>query len=251
MISEENEQLLQVHLDFLARHTTVPYTIYAVVKSPTRPEIRKSLEQNPRIRIFNIPKPRSGVPAQQVSYEHSIYLRKLTDIAVEDDITHLAVLHADSFPIKPWVEELAAKLNDKCPVAAIMRLEDHDRKPHCSGMFFSKAFYALYQPTFRLSPKIMDTELYRRYRESHNNEIIGDTGVGFGYRLWLENLNWCPLIRSNKVDDGTMGGIYGDLLYHLGGAVRKISRNDYRDACAVAKKSLFRDPEEYIRYLRG
>jgi hypothetical protein len=236
--------LLDVHFNFIDKYTSCPYTIYSAI-SKIEPE---RVLSNPHVKVFNIRRPGGGA-----SEEHTFYLRRLTDIAVKDDITHLAILHADSFPIKiNWAEELAGKLNDKCVLAAIQRKEDQDLKPHCSGMFFTKDFYVKYHPTFRLSKKIMLAKPYKQYLKANNNKIVPDTGVGFGYRIWLENWEWLPLMRSNLNTDHTiMGGIYGDIFFHVGGATRKIYQNGYRQACIKVKANLLADPDEYIKYLRG
>lgn len=251
MINEANEKLLDLHLEQIKKHTTVPYTIYCVVKN-TSATIRKKLKSNPVIKIFEIKKARTKNKKQQASYEHSIYLRKLTDIAIQDDITHIAVFHVDSFPIKPWAESLAEKLNNKCVLAAIIRTEDNDKKPHCSGMFFTKEFYYKYKPTYRLSERVMKSDTYKAYCIVNDEQIVSDTGVGFGYRLFLEQLTWHELPRTNMHEDHEiMGGIYGNIFFHLGAAVRKITRKDYKKAHIQSKDKLLKTPQNYINYLTG
>jgi len=249
IINEANEKLLDIHLQQIEKNTPVPYTIYCVVRSA--PKIRKKLKANPKIKIFDINRAWTKNRKQQASYEHSIYLRKLTDIAVKDDITHIAVFHADSFPVRPWIH-LADKLNEQCVLTAIAREEDNDRKPHCSFMFFTKDFYAKYKPTYRLSKKVMKTGTYQAYCAVNDDKIVGDTGVGFGYRLFLEQLNWHQLRRTNEYEDHEiMGGIYGEVIFHLGAAIRKIARKDYKESQDLVKAKLFDNPEVYYRQLAG
>lgn len=212
LVSERDERLLRLHLAQIEKCTQVPYTIYGSANR-LLPQFRPILEANPRVRICDIPK----VDARD-SQEHAYYLERLMEAALDDGCTHIAMLHVDSFPIRDgWAEELADRLSDTCPLAAVMTDERFDRKPNTACIFFRSDFYQRHRPRFLLSEEERSTSAYAEYRRAFPH--IPDSGVGFGYKLHAEGLTWHPLIRSDLARErSAFGGVFGDMIFHLGGA---------------------------------
>jgi len=219
MVREGSERLLDLHLEYIRRHTAAPYTIYGCVTRLGSP-LRARLAGDPSAMLLDLP-----ATKQRKSEEHAHYLEQLISIALEDGVTHVATLHVDSFPVRPgWFEELAQRLTPSCPFAAAVRESRLDRKPFTAGMLISREFLLERRPRFLLSDAERASAAYRRYRRRFRHHP--DSGVGFGFLAFREGLEWLPLERTNRGEDHChFGSIYGDTFFHLGAAAWK--RKDF------------------------
>jgi len=215
LVEEKNKKLLDLHLRQIEEHTRVPYRIYASTNRLS-PDFRPRLEQHPHVQICKCP-----TTTLRGSEENSFYLEHLVKMAIKDNATHLVTLHVDSFPVRSgWAQELAKKLSEQCVLAAIMRKEDNDQKPHPACLFFHRDFYLTYHPTFRVSRFELSSPKYKQYVQEFKH--IGDSGVGYGFKTYSEGLSWYPLLKSNRREEHYLfASIYGDLVFHLGSATDK------------------------------
>jgi len=288
MVSERNERLIDLQLSQIDANTTVPYTIYACVNE-LLPQFREKLEQSPHVKVCTCRTyekgsgllrqdtakvPTRGLVAVGSKYEHSFYLEQLIKTAVDDGMTHVAMLHPDSFPIRPeWAKELAGTLNDRCVLAGVTRDPVKDHKPLTACIFYHRDFYLKYHPRLLLSQEEFDSEDYQRYY--HACPHVTDSGFGYGYKMFMEDLTWHPLVRSNKGGNHMVfASIYGDLIFHLhattfiertkkagftgqsneGSQLRKFGRTVARAVLPTTvrmkvRKSLperIRDPQDYL-----
>jgi hypothetical protein len=46
-----------------------------------------------------------------------------------------------------------------------------------------------------------------------------DSGVGCGFKIFSEGLTWIPLLRTDNGPGGHSFGIFGNAVFHLGGAI--------------------------------
>lgn len=229
MVSERNERLLEIHLDQIEKNTTVPYTIYAAVNA-VRPACRTKLQVHPRVKICAcepyvtgsglLRQDRRQVATRGLAfldskYEHSWYLEQLIRMAIEDGVSHIALFHVDSFPIRRgWATELAGRLSDRCVLAGISRDPEFDHKPLTACVFYGRDFYCTYQPRLLLTQEEIDSQDYQRYRQACPHS--GGSGVGYGFKVFTEDLTWFPLIRSSTGGDHPLfAGVYADLIFHL------------------------------------
>ena len=226
LLKDQAGPLLQLHLDWITRHTRVPYTIYG---APLRlkPSFRDQLLQHPRVKLVEVP----PVAEPNISREHAYYLDRLVEAAMHDGVTHLCALHVDSFPVRDgWAEELAAQIQGDCIGAAILRAENGDRiLPHPSGFLFSRAFQERFQPRFFAPPAVTASASYQDFKARYRSEM--DSGFGYAFAIHRHKLKWKPLLRSNRHNDHyLMAGVYGDTFFHLGAAARteRRFRGDYR-----------------------
>jgi len=212
LVNENDEKLLDLHLNQIEKHTKVPYTIYGSVNR-LYPTFKEKLKHHPHVKICDC-----HTTDLRSHEEHSFYLEKLLRIAIEDGMSHIAVLHVDSFPVRTgWAEELAGKLTDTCVMASIVRDEQFDKKPVTACMFFHRDFYLKYHPTFLLSHKELDSADYKKYQKKHKHII--ESGVGFGFRIYSAGLSWHKMLRSNKNEGHYyFSSIYDDSIFHLGAA---------------------------------
>jgi hypothetical protein len=213
-VREGNEPLLDLHLRMIDRHTHVPFTIYGSANKLTAP-LRSKLESHPRVTICDIP-----TTDLNGSLEHSYYLDRQVKSAIDAGASHIVTLHVDSFPIRSdWIEVLAGTLSPSCVLAGVVLDKATDYKPNTSCLFFAREFYLEHRPTFRLSDAERATGTYERYRRRFPHKW--DSGVGYGYKAFEAGLTWHPLMRSTKGPDlFGIANTYGDLIFHLGGAIR-------------------------------
>jgi len=235
MVSERNTKLLDLHLHHMKKNTENPSTIYACVNG-LLPHLHARLERDPCVKICpcqaygggsalwpsgaaDAVAPDAQSLASKSKYEHSWYLEQLIQAAVEDGVSHVAIFHVDSFPIRHgWDTQLIEKLSDRCLLAGITRDPQRDHKPLTAGILFPREFYLRYQPRLLLSQEEKDSEAYRRYTRACPH--VTDSGFGYGFKLFTEGLSWYPLVKSNPPDiHALFASIYDDLLFHLHAAV--------------------------------
>jgi hypothetical protein len=280
-LHQEDWPLLDLHLRAIAR-CSPPGLHYRIYGTALRlaPQLVSRLHAVPELLLCSVP------PTDlRGSQEHSYYLDHLTSLAVKDGMTHICTLDVDSFPIRPgWFEASLAAIQRQSAYVAILRRENGDSVlPHPSYTFFPHDFYELYRPTFFPHTAAMcprEGFLFRRWLRA--TKQVPDSGIGFAWTVAQHRLRWSPLLRSNRVDDHmVMGGIYGDHIFHLGALSRPLKsfRGDesrgllsarqasdfappsVQDARVEAevrnhqafqriRRSLLRDPDGYLAYLR-
>ena len=214
LVDERDEPLLDLHLRQIERHTDVPYTIYGSVDR-LRPELGARLERRPDFRSCSGP-----VSDLRGVFEHSSRLERLVACAVDEGATHVVVLHVDSFPVRPgWIQAMTKKISGSCALASAMRHRLYDQKPSTICLCFPREFYLDHRPRLLISEAERAQPAYRRYRREF--ELIDDSGSGYGFKLFCAGLDWHPLFdtRGGEARNG-IGSVYGDLVFHLGGAVR-------------------------------
>ena len=214
LVGEDDGPLLDLHLNQIRKCTKVPYQIYGSANR-LLPRFREQLESDPNVRVCPCP------PTELRGFrEHAYYLEELIRIAVDDGATHVLMLNPDSFPVKEgWVREMAEQLSDAVVLSAVRRDETDDHKPHPSCLLFPREFYLRYGPRIVMSDEEIASERGRAYQAEAN--VVLDTCVGYGFTLYCEGLGWHALLRSNLAEDHyVIGSVYGDLVFHLGGANR-------------------------------
>ena len=246
LVNKDDGGLLDLHLEKIEEHTHIPYTIYAST-SRLLPHFIARLENHSNIKLCEYP-----ATDLRGFKEHAYYLDRLVQSAIDDGVSHVALLNVDSFPIRTgWAEIMAEHLSDSCLVAAVKRVENLDNKPHPCGILLHRDFIVKYNARINLT----DDELMSPHCQQYLKEtsVISDTGAGYGYKLYAEGLSWYPLLRSNKAQDHyIISGIYGDLIYHLGGAARgkKIHLPERLQMESRMSNPLIRRAYEIVRFIR-
>ena len=177
LVTPGNERLLDLHLEYVERTTSVPYTIFAAAPR-LEPGLRERLAAAPRVTIVEMPASELRGPE-----EHACYLERLVAAALADGVSHVVTLHVDSFPIRRgWETEMAARLDDRCPFAAVVRDDEVDRKPCTAFIFAESAFLAAHRPTFLLPAAILESAEFARY--ARRFRALRDSGIGYGFAAW-------------------------------------------------------------------
>ncbi len=217
---DDDLPLLELHLDRIARHTLVPYTLFAVVNRVTD-RARALVRAAPRVVICEVPP-----TDRRASREHAYYLDAMVPRALAAGCSHLCTLDVDSFPIDDrWLEVLVAAMPPEAGLAGILRTENSDvALAHPSCVLATREFFERFAPSF--SPDPIDSVEYRAFvRETGQ---LADTGIRLTAALWSAGLPWGRITRTNAVDPHYLiAGIYGDVVFHLGGIARgKVFRTD-------------------------
>jgi len=206
MAREEHEELLDLHLSAIERHTTVPYTIYGSINR-LLPRLESRIEKHRGIKLYQLPE--TDLRGLE---EHSYYLEKLLKIAVEDDVSHIAILHMDSFPIRDgWAEELASKLSKTSVFSSIEGI-------NTACLFLHRDFYVNYQPLLLVSEDQQHSSEYANYLRDVTP--IVHSGIGYGFKAYREKLQWYSMRPTSQHAGSSGPAIYDDLIFHLRGAVR-------------------------------
>ena len=147
LVSDENEKLLDIHLEQIDKYTNSPYKIYASVNLLSLKQ-RQNLIRHPKIKICDCPDYEGPMDRDRALYEHSYYLDHLVKCALEDNKTHIVVMHPDSFPVKfKWESILMEYLSESCQLVTL-----HYSPTSC--LFFKSEFAINYQPSFAPTKKI-------------------------------------------------------------------------------------------------
>ena len=214
MLKTGNQKLLELHLRQIRAMTNVPYKIYAGINQGVQPSFLKLLKHEPHMKLISLPE--TGMKGGE---QHAFYLEHLLKVAVLDDITHIVIMHVDSFPVRSdWVEIIAGKLVGNCVLSTISH--NHYLALYTACLCFRKDFYLKYNPCFFLSENELFSDDYRHFSRQHAHYTV-DSGVGFVFNAYCLGLSWVALERSNMGEDhGWHGSIYEDSIFHLVGAYR-------------------------------
>jgi len=211
-LNDKDIDILDLHLQSIAKNTTSDYTIYGVANRVSE-TVKEHLKKQKKLELVSLDE-FDGTGSE----EHSYYLDKLINHAINSGhSTHICTLDCDSFPIKEnWEHSLYSQLSDGSPVIAVSRKENGDKfLPHPSMTFFSSHFYNQYQFEFFPSQEKIQTSAFQNFLIETKQNI--DSGIGLAYLLYSKKIKWTPLLRSNKINDHyLLAGIYGDLIFHLG-----------------------------------
>src|SRR4051794_21618237 len=152
--------LLQIHLDRIARHTSVPYTLFAVAPRLSDAALQ-TLRAAPNLRMCDIPP-----TERRSSREHGYYLDAMVPIALDTGVSHLCTLDVDSFPIRDdWVDVVNTTAPRESGLAGVLREENGDvALPHPSCVFAPREFYERYHPSFWPEPEA--TAEFERFKRA-------------------------------------------------------------------------------------
>jgi hypothetical protein len=201
----ENAALIDLHFRQIEKHTRVPFVVYGSADADDA-QTRRIAGSRPYVRLFDSPPARSNAIE-----DHSLSLEPLIRAAVEDGSTHVCVMHMDSFPVSPdWVRRLAeAVARPGIAFATVERIGT-------SCLFFSRRFYTGFRPALLVRDEDLRDERFGRFLEASG--ALVHSGTGYAYRAFLEGMEWEVLARTSTA--AFCGEIYGDMIFHLGGALR-------------------------------
>ncbi|WP_143217872.1 hypothetical protein [Acidithiobacillus ferrivorans] len=181
-------------------------------------------------------------PNSKISFNHADKLNYLARIvsleANPEDI--IIFLDGDAFPIAPIDDYILEKLSTH-KLIAVQRLEnDGDMQPHPSFSATTVGFWneinGDWNPGFT-------------WKDKYNNDVT-DTGGNLLEKLVEGQIDWHPMIRTNKKNLHPLWfGVYDNMIYHHGAGYRSaVSRLDLN--LHNKKESGFLASEQYRRNAR-
>jgi len=210
LLSKEDEKLLDIHLDQIAKNTTTDYTIYANINM-LLPKFIQKFKNHSNVKICNSNNYIGPIDGLRATYELSYYAEKLIKEAIDDGVTHVVIMHPDSFPIKAgWERILEKKISNSTVLVS--------KFPEMSAcFFFNRNFYLNYNPKLIPTKIEMESSIYKQFLENIGGINLLEPGMGYAFEIHKKTLKWKSLNRSNMGEDHYFyGSIFEDLIFHLG-----------------------------------
>jgi hypothetical protein len=201
----EHGPLIDLHFGMIEKHTGVPFFVYGSVDRDDA-RTRRIAGSRSYVRLFEPPPARSNAIE-----DHSNALEPLIRRAVDDGSAYVCVLHQDSFPFRSdWVRRLSeAVARPGIAFATVERIGT-------ACLFFSRKFYTEFKPALLARDGEEHDARFSRFLAESG--ALAHSGTGYAYRAFQEGMRWEILGRTST--GAFCGEIYGDMIFHLGGAVR-------------------------------
>jgi len=193
-----DETWVDIQLDYFKRHLGEhPYLLYTFLNGIDADRYRQKIHYV------------STDPIVAHTTKLNLLADRICQQAAPDDIIYF--IDGDAFPvgdIQGYVEE---KLQD-VPLVAIKRLENEgDPQPHPSFCATTVRFWQEIGGDWGQGPQWITSSGQQRT----------DTGGLLWAKLKERQIEWCPMLRSNRVDIHPLWfGLYAGLIYHHGAAFR-------------------------------
>ncbi|MBI5832249.1 MAG: hypothetical protein HZB16_08075 [Armatimonadetes bacterium] len=200
--------LLDLHLARIARHTTVPYTLYGAAVSLGE-GARQRLSAQPHVVLPEL----VGTTATD-KHEHAHYLEQLTQLAFDHGADHVVTLHLDSFPIADgWVETLLSLLSPRCPLVTLTR-------GSTACLLVERDFYLARRPPYLLPDDVLAEADCQAFLRAVN--APAHSGAGLLYATHQAGLEFRELPDTTVPGQPTWRArVFGDVLFHWAAAVRQ------------------------------
>lgn len=195
----ETENWIDLQLEYLGRNIDRPHKVYAFLNG---------MDAAPHREKFFY------ASAEDIA-SHATKLNLLADMAVfnaEGPDDWLVFVDSDAFPIAS-ITEYAERNLARYPLIAVRRDENiGDVQPHPCFCITTVGFW-----------KKIRGDWHRGYQwKNAEGRMVSDVGGNLLKKLQDENVEWLPMLRSNKVNLHPLYfGIYQDLVYHHGAGSRR------------------------------
>lgn len=212
LVDEDNERLLDIHLDYLNQYTQSPFKIYAGINL-LLPKFKRKLAKYNFIKTFDLDPYIGPDDPQRGTKEQSYYLEQLIEIAHKDGITHIAIMHPDSFPIKYGWESYFENLQKQgCSL-----ISNYPAMSAC--MVFEVDNYV--KSNLSLLPKTEElvSESWKNFQDLNKTPHIIETGMGMAFQIEQKKQTWYKMKRTNQNNyHDYFAGIFDGRIFHLGSA---------------------------------
>lgn len=203
----KDDRWVDLQLKYFEKNIKMPYKVYAFLNF---------LPQDHQNKYF--------YSSTEDIQSHAIKLNLLADMAIlnstnEDD--WLMFIDGDAFPIGD-IESFSRSKLEEFPLLAIQRKENlGDIQPHPSFCITTIKFWKEIRGDWKTG---------YQWKNS-NGKMVSDVGGNLLATLDKNNIQWLPLLRSNKKDLHKLWfGLYDDLIYHHGAGFRDPTSRIDKDA---------------------
>jgi hypothetical protein len=225
-----DDRWIDIQLKYLNIHVAQPFKIYAFLNG---------LKRDHRSKFF--------YSSSEPITSHAIKLNLLADMAAfnaEDNDDLLIFIDGDAFPIGDILSFAHSKLKEY-PLIAIQRKENvGDIQPHPSFCLTTIKFWNAIKGDWK------DDFGWTTATGEH----IADVGGNLLKLLNEKNIDWYPMLRSNRRNLHPLWfGLYDDLIYHHGLGFRPgISRADWAELSALSRfyfKKFKKLPDWFVKII--
>ena len=227
-VDDDNEKLLDIHLHQVKENTSSNFTLYACINL-LNPRFLGKFNKFNFIRPIKCTDYIGPNDAKRGAKEHSHNLSQLINIAIKDGVSHIAIFHPDSFPIrKNWDYKYLDLLTDNIELISIF--------PHMTGfMLFSVAIYKKYNPNLLPSDEEQISRDWQEFEKYNKSKNLVESGMGFAYNIFSDGKKWLKLSDILYKNSSQLYGEYFDnSIFHLGSA--SDYKNRTRRNIAIHKK---------------
>jgi hypothetical protein len=198
------DEWIDVQLNYLRRHITEPFRVYAFLSGEAAKHRSKFFYSNVEPVIAHDVK--LNLLAEIIGYHRSS----------PDD--WLMFIDGDAFPVGDMCSYAAAKFRE-FPLIAIQRKENNgDPQPHPSFCLTTCGFWKRIGGDWKRGFEWADPQ----------GNLVTDVGGNLLQILSQKHIPWYPMLRSNKHDIHPLWfGVYDNIIYHHGAGFREpVSRAD-------------------------
>lgn len=220
----KTDKWIDIQLDYLKRHIKGDYHVYAFLNCLEKDHSKKFYYH-------------STEPIKDHALKLDILAAKI-GFDSKDDNDVLIFLDGDAFPISDLENYIYGKIK-KHKLLAIQRRENNgDNQPHPSFCVTTIKFWKKIRGNWQCE---------NGWRNLHG-ELVRDIGGNLLSILKKYDINWYPLLRSNRRNYHPLRfGIYDDLIYHHGAGFRNaMSRLDFILFDQSTKITLNKSPNKYF-----
>jgi hypothetical protein len=212
LVDDNNERLLDIHLDYINKNTKSTFNIYAGINL-LLPRFKKKLANHNFIKSFHLDPYVGPDDPHRGTKEQTHYLEQLIELAYSDGITHIAIMHPDSFPIKyGWDKCFESLLNQEWTL-----ISNYPAMSAC--MFFEIENY--FKTNLSLLPKKeeLKSDSWNNFQSQNKTPHLIETGMGMAYQIEQRVQTWYKMKKTNhRQYHEYFAGIFDDMIFHLGSA---------------------------------
>lgn len=233
-VDNDNEKLLDIHLKQLKENTSSTFTIYACINLLNQKFIDK-LSKYKFIRTVICREYLGPTDAKRGAKEHSHYLSQLINIAQNDGVSHIAIFHPDSFPVrKNWDQNYVDLLSKDIELISIF--------PQMTGfMMFNLDVYKNYNPCLFPSDEEQISKNWRKFENYIKTNNLVESGMGFAFKIFTNNKKWLKFSdKFDKKSNQLYGEYFDNSIFHLGSASNYKNRTRRNNTFNINDKSVIK-----------
>jgi len=195
-IHHNSDKFIDIQNDYLKKHTTEPYQVYAGLFNCISNNTTHHYVDN----------------LKYVRQDHHIRMNHLANVILKtaDDNDLLVFIDGDAFPIMDWIDKVKPLLQDN-KIVAVQRNEINDTFPHPIFLCTTVGFWRSNKLSWEF-----------HYKSATKNINVQTSGPAL--EAWLDdhNIKWHPVNKTNKIITHPIFFAVYDFIYHHGAGFREM-----------------------------